>query len=138
MCYSCVPKSLSTVVPNGCHLLKSLICFLHCVINGKKKNLTQSLINTSLSEKTPWQPATSLLNHYIHCHNQSGSARGGQQTEISRPLFSRVQPCDSHPSDSWLTLTFPANDTDRELWIFHGFVRVRAISVIELITDSWM
>lgn len=50
----------------------------------------------------------------------------------------RVQSCDSDPSDSWLTLTFPANDTDRGLQIFQDFVPVRAISVIELIKNSWM
>lgn len=62
---------------------------------------------------------------------------GGQETEIYRPLFSRGQLhlCDSHSSDSELTLTFQAYDTGL---IFHGFVRVRAISVIELITDSYM
>lgn len=42
----------------------------------------------------------------------------------------------SLPADLWLTLTFPANDTDRALWIFLGFVPLRAISVIEPITDS--
>lgn len=46
----------------------------------KWKKEPGSLSSTlSLSEKTPWQPAISLLNHYIHCHNHSGSAWGDRR-----------------------------------------------------------
>lgn len=40
---------------------------------------------------------------------------------IQRPM-TPLQSWDSHPLDSELTLTFPANDTDWGLWIFHGSV----------------